>query len=91
MVFSGIVETTGTIISVFPINAKDGIDAGITLVVKPTSLFFFDSDISIGCSIAVNGTCVTVTSFDNEVRQFCVLLSFVYRHFKSIWHPKHFD
>ena len=39
---------------------------GITLVIEPKLGSFIDKDISVGCSIAVNGTCLTVTDFNEN-------------------------
>ncbi len=66
MVFSGIVECKGDILSVAPIRGSDKA-VGITLVIKPHIGTFMNEDISIGCSIAVNGVCLTVTKFNNQV------------------------
>lgn len=62
----------GTVESLIP-NAKmilwDGsIGEGVELTVKSTVAV---SDASIGCSIAVNGVCLTATAFNHEkVRSF---------------------
>lgn len=61
MVFSGIVETTGNVKSVKII--KDEFESGVTLEIEPGAEGFMDDDVYLGCSIAVNGTCLTVTSF----------------------------
>ena len=37
----------------------------MSIKVQPDSEGFLNSDISVGCSIAVNGTCLTVTEFTN--------------------------
>jgi len=55
--FSGIVETIGSIIS---IKHQSGCMA---LTISPHQLF---NDLSIGDSIAVNGACLTVTQFTEE-------------------------
>lgn len=64
MVFSGIVETQGHIDSIASIDGDSG--HGITLKISPLDIQFMNQDISIGCSIAVNGTCLTVTKFDSK-------------------------
>jgi riboflavin synthase len=55
--FTGLVETTGTVGSV--LNTGNG----IRLSVKPASAF----DLNIGDSISVNGVCLTVTKHDAEI------------------------
>lgn len=62
MVFSGIVEGRGI---VKEITSTGGLtqESGMTLKIQPESSSFINEDISVGCSIAVNGTCVTVTEF----------------------------
>jgi len=69
MVFSGIVESRGEILSLAPIAGED-MSAGLRIVIQPLMDGFMNEDISLGCSIAVNGTCLTVTTFDNKVRKF---------------------
>ncbi|EKD71066.1 MAG: hypothetical protein ACD_46C00280G0003 [uncultured bacterium] len=59
--FNGIVETIGTIIS---LNLRDNCK---DFIITPHIPFL---DINIGDSIAVNGVCLTVTSFSDK--QFCV-------------------
>ena len=66
MVFSGIVECRGEVLSVSPLNGSSRSD-GITLALKPQKDAFMNADISIGCSIAVKGVCLTVTKFAQEV------------------------
>ena len=67
MVFSGIIETTGTIVEFHP-KGPTGTD-GLTLVIRPLAVGFMNHDVSLGCSIAVNGTCLTVTKFDSSTFQ----------------------
>jgi riboflavin synthase len=64
MVFSGIVQTTGNVKSIVPIG--EDVNSGITLQIEPREGSFIDADVSLGCSIAVNGTCLTVTSFTSR-------------------------
>ena len=66
MVFSGIVECKGEILSTASIF-KDDASAGVRLVIRPLMDGFMNEDVSLGCSIAVNGTCLTVTNFDSRV------------------------
>ena len=69
MVFSGIVECQGEIVTLTFLNNCDN-SSGTELVVRPLMDDFMNEDISLGCSIAVNGTCLTVTKFDSKV---CIL------------------
>lgn len=55
--FTGIIEQTATVLS---------IDAGSIVLTRPAT---FD-DLTIGCSIAVSGTCLSVTAFDQETMSF---------------------
>ena len=55
--FTGLVETTGTVASVY--NTGNG----IRLSVKPASSF----DLQLGDSISVNGVCLTVTKHESAV------------------------
>ena len=64
MVFSGIVETKGNIKKVH--SVADSLSHGMTLEIEPQLDTFMDSDIYSGCSIAVNGTCLTVTKFNEK-------------------------
>lgn len=65
MVFSGIVEEMGTVVSLTrrpDVRLWDGsVGEGWELVVACAVAL---GGASLGCSIAVNGTCLTVTSFD---------------------------
>lgn len=64
MVFSGIVETRGNVRAV---SVRSGTDAlnGISLRIEPLDRDFMSPDIILGSSIAVNGTCLTVTNRDD--------------------------
>ena len=66
MVFSGIVECKGEVVSIKPIR-ESLLSDGISVVLRPEIQSFMNEDISIGCSISVNGVCLTVTSFTNKV------------------------
>jgi riboflavin synthase len=55
--FTGIVETTGTVLAINP-----GSDSSRITFAAPGVL----SDAQIGASIAVNGVCLTVTQFDGD-------------------------
>jgi riboflavin synthase len=56
--FSGIVESTGIIVNVLDENGCR------LLTISPVRMFY---DVAIGESIAVNGVCLTVTSFSDEL------------------------
>jgi riboflavin synthase len=62
MVFSGIVETKGNIVSVT--NIHEAVSSGIRIVIEPENPEFLSEGVTLGCSIAVNGTCLTVTKFN---------------------------
>jgi len=61
--FSGIVETTSLAQSVF------AADKGIQIVLDRPSIF---DDIALGDSIATNGVCLTITSFDESSMAFFI-------------------
>eukprot|EP00501_MAST-03F_sp_TOSAG23-6_P000961 GSMAST32.ASY1.ANO1.997.1 assembled CDS len=61
MVFSGIVECQGTILSCETI--------GEGTVLRVESIGFFE-DATLGCSIAVNGVCLTVVEWTNDYAVF---------------------
>lgn len=61
--FSGIVETTTTLIRTEKMN-----QASRLWIKRPTSF----NDIKIGDSICVNGACLTVEAFDQNEMQFCL-------------------
>ncbi len=77
MVFTGIIEEIGTVRSLEEV-------AGLTMwdgSVSPGTVLTIHADkvtlegAYIGCSIAVNGTCLTVTSFDLDKSVFAVGLA----------------
>eukprot|EP00039_Didymoeca_costata_P020099 m.340066 g.340066 ORF g.340066 m.340066 type:complete len:418 (+) comp19109_c0_seq1:192-1445(+) len=74
MPFTGIVEEMGSILSCnheAGLKLWDGsIGTGVVLTIKCSVVL---EHCSIGCSIAVNGTCLTVTSFNDS--SFCVNVS----------------
>ena len=74
MVFSGIIEEIGTVVSLDPaadVLLWDGSrGAGTVLVISSSTVLEGAYE---GCSIAVNGTCLTVTSFTES--QFTVGLA----------------
>lgn len=64
MVFTGIVEEMGT---VHTIRNIDSIDGGVTLSVSCEQVH---KDASVGDSMAVNGTCLSITSIENSCLSF---------------------
>ena len=69
MVFSGIIECKGEIESLSPIRGESHC-SGLRIVIRPLMEGFMNEDINLGCSIAVNGTCLTVTNFNEKVRNY---------------------
>ena len=73
MGFTGIVEEMGVVISmeeVASMNKWDGsVGKGYHLTVESKVVL---QDATMGCSIAVNGTCLTVTAFDQATGIFTV-------------------
>ena len=55
--FTGIIETTGSVLSINPTSDSSRITFSAPVV---------RSDAAIGASIAVNGVCLTVTEFDSD-------------------------
>eukprot|EP00171_Calliarthron_tuberculosum_P017133 IDg17133t1 len=64
MVFTGIVEEMGTVIAIENLGADDG---GVTMTVSSAKAV---SDASIGDSIAVNGTCLSITEIAGDALRF---------------------
>ncbi|KAN0083370.1 hypothetical protein V8E54_002458 [Elaphomyces granulatus] len=60
--FTGLVETIGTITSLDPLDTGAGGGGGTSLTISDCEEIL--SDAHIGDSICVNGTCLTITSFD---------------------------
>ncbi len=65
--FTGIVETTGKIVSITP--KSSGSEFQIETL-------WTDPDLKIGDSIAINGACMTVSSFEREGHSFSFFASF---------------
>ncbi|KAL2161546.1 hypothetical protein VTH06DRAFT_8108 [Thermothelomyces fergusii] len=66
--FTGIVEEMGTVAELNPSDATGG--TSLTITLPPTSALL--SDAHLGDSIAVNGVCLTVTSFTAAPPSFTV-------------------
>lgn len=66
--FSGIVEEMGSVLSLerkSAVRMWDGsVSEGVEMTVRAKTVL---DGAEIGCSIAVNGVCLTVTEFDAEV------------------------
>ncbi|KAJ3318039.1 Riboflavin synthase alpha chain [Blyttiomyces sp. JEL0837] len=62
MVFTGIVETMGTVGDIVPIDKTWSGGAGFSITINDASPVL--EDVHLGDSIAVNGICLTVTEFD---------------------------
>ena len=74
--FSGIVEDVGTVDELVPdqqLTLWDG-STGTGTQLTITSQVAME-DAYIGCSIAVNGVCLTATSLDHQTAKFCVGLA----------------
>lgn len=68
MVFTGIVEEMGEVVSLVQrpdVKMWDG-SVGEGWILTVSSKVVLDDDTYDGCSVAVNGTCLTVTRFDAE-------------------------
>ena len=76
MVVSGIVEEMGDVLSMVEVSDlvlwNGDIGKGYNLTVQCTKCV---EDAELGCSIAVNGTCLTVTEFDTAKGVFTVGVS----------------
>jgi riboflavin synthase len=76
MGFTGIVQAKGLVTKVEPTKAMtlwDGTQGeGHVLTIKSQAMM---EDIYLGCSIATNGVCLTVTSFDKGNGEFQVRAS----------------
>ena len=69
--FTGIITGLGRIVDVKPLGNATG--HGQQLVIE-TPAGYLD-DVRLGDSIAINGACMTVTSFDAAARHFCIDIS----------------
>lgn len=61
--FTGLVETIGTVTSLSPLDASVSGGNGTSLTISNCSAILGDA--ALGDSISVNGTCLTVTEFDS--------------------------
>jgi len=69
--FTGIVTAVGTIVAVQPLGADAA--SGVHLVVETPAGYL--GDVATGDSIALNGACMTVTSFDAAQGRFTIDIS----------------
>ncbi|KAL5358011.1 hypothetical protein BJX96DRAFT_145762 [Aspergillus floccosus] len=60
--FTGLVETIGTVVSLEPLDTSSSGGGGTSLTISNCEEILTDAH--LGDSIAVNGTCLTVTAFD---------------------------
>lgn len=86
--FSGIVEEMGSVASLVKnekVKLWDGsVGEGVELTVKANTVLDGAEE---GCSIAVNGVCLTVTSFDGE--EFKVIVHSTKYQVRADWKPEH--
>jgi riboflavin synthase len=77
--FTGIITGVGRIVAVHPLHAISSLDTsadssfGKRLTISPPAAYL--DDVGLGDSIAINGACMTVTSFDTAVNQFTIDIS----------------
>jgi riboflavin synthase len=69
--FTGIITGLGQIIAVKDLGASQAHGKQLTLQAPRHYL----GDVTLGDSIAINGACMTVTSFDQSKDQFCIEIS----------------
>ncbi|KIW66033.1 riboflavin synthase, alpha subunit [Phialophora macrospora] len=68
--FTGLVETIGTVSSLVPLDPSTSGGNGTSLTISDCSSIL--SDAALGDSISVNGTCLTVTELDGSRQSFKV-------------------
>lgn len=71
--FTGIVETLGTILSYETLDSSESGGNGVSMVIGDAAAVL--SDVQLGDSICTNGVCLTVTEFDDARTQFKVGVS----------------
>lgn len=71
--FTGIVETIGTVESVVELDKSESGGNGVAIVIKDAAVVL--SDVHLGDSISTNGVCLTVTEFNDAKNQFKVGVS----------------
>ncbi|KAK9480408.1 hypothetical protein V1514DRAFT_325338 [Lipomyces japonicus] len=62
--FTGIVETIGTVVEYIEVDESDVGGYGSSIVITDCDIILEDAH--LGDSISVNGTCVTITDFDKQ-------------------------
>ncbi|PLB46897.1 alpha subunit of riboflavin synthase [Aspergillus steynii IBT 23096] len=68
--FTGLVETIGTVSSLEPLDTSSAGGGGTSLTISNCAEIL--TDVHLGDSISVNGTCLTVTAFDTDKTWFKV-------------------
>ncbi|KAH8422828.1 Riboflavin synthase alpha chain [Aspergillus melleus] len=68
--FTGLVETIGTVSSLEPLDTSSSGGGGTSLTISNCAEIL--TDVHLGDSISVNGTCLTVTTFDTDKTWFKV-------------------
>ncbi|KAJ3163786.1 Riboflavin synthase alpha chain [Geranomyces variabilis] len=71
--FTGIVETMGTVRSIVPMDSTTSGGGGFSITIGDAEIVL--EDVHLGDSIAVEGCCLTVTEFDEARTQFKVGVS----------------
>jgi riboflavin synthase len=77
--FTGIITGVGRIVAVHPLHAISSLETsadssfGKRLTISTPAAYL--DDVGLGDSIAINGACMTVTSFDTAVNQFTIDIS----------------
>jgi riboflavin synthase len=77
--FTGIITGVGRIVAVHPLQAISSLENstdnsfGRRLTIRTPTAYL--DDVGLGDSIAINGACMTVTSFDIEANQFTIDIS----------------
>ena len=69
--FTGIISGVGRIVDEQPLGSAPGHGKRLVIDTPPGYL----DDVQAGDSIAINGACMTVTSFDAAARHFCIDIS----------------
>jgi riboflavin synthase len=69
--FTGIITGVGRIVAVQDLGSSSAFGKRLTIACPPSYL----DDVGLGDSIALNGACMTVTTFDSTIQQFTVDVS----------------
>lgn len=71
--FTGIVETIGTVIEYTEVDSSESGGNGVSMVIGDASVVL--EDVHLGDSISTSGVCLTVTEFNDDKTQFKVGIS----------------